>query len=225
MHADDSFSLQEGGGSFTGKYSVIGATLRLHIVELQKDVDIPVQGENLLVNGAEIWNIDRAPGPGGLGASLAADTSSRQRDYAIAAAGKYVRRGKATDYMMLTEEGKATLQQDGLSLSGAFYVSGDSVTLTLGFGARGRVERGMLRDNAFTDSHGGVWARSAVAPKPLTADQSIDQVIKMTVAKLPDDVIIATIKRSAVKFALTPDQLIRLKSAGVSDDVIRAMTK
>ena len=55
LNSDSSFSLQEGGRSFTGNYSVAGATLKLHIVELQKDVDILVQGSELVVNGEEIW--------------------------------------------------------------------------------------------------------------------------------------------------------------------------
>ena len=50
-----SFSLAEGGQTFTGTYSVVGTTLRLHIVQLQKDVDIAIQGDQLLVNGEEAW--------------------------------------------------------------------------------------------------------------------------------------------------------------------------
>ena len=44
LNTDGSFSLQEGGQSFTGTYSVAGSTLKLHIAQLQKDVDILVQG-------------------------------------------------------------------------------------------------------------------------------------------------------------------------------------
>lgn len=56
LNADASFSLQEGGQSYTGTYSVAGATLKLHIVQLQKDVDIVIQGKQLIVNGGEVWN-------------------------------------------------------------------------------------------------------------------------------------------------------------------------
>lgn len=57
------------------------------------------------------------------------------------------------------------------------------------------------------------------APAHLTNEQ----IIQMVAAKLPDDVIIATIRKSASKFDLTPDALIKLKAAGVSDAVLRAM--
>lgn len=56
INTDVSFSLQEGGQSFNGTYAVSGATLKLHIVQLQKDVDIEIQGDRLIVNGDEAWN-------------------------------------------------------------------------------------------------------------------------------------------------------------------------
>jgi hypothetical protein len=56
INTDGSFSLQEGGQSFNGAYAVSGATLKLHIVQLQKDVDIEIQGDRLIVNGDEAWN-------------------------------------------------------------------------------------------------------------------------------------------------------------------------
>jgi hypothetical protein len=59
------------------------------------------------------------------------------------------------------------------------------------------------------------------APAQLT----VEQVIRMVKAKLPDDIIITTIQKSGSKFDLTPDALIKLKTAGVSDAVIRAMTR
>ena len=46
----------------------------------------------------------------------------------------------------------------------------------------------------------------------------------MVTAKLPDDIIITTIRNSNSRFDLTPETLIKLKTAGVSDAVIRAMT-
>jgi hypothetical protein len=55
MKTDGSFSLFEGGQTYTGSYSVTGATLKLHINQLQKDVDIVIQGNQLIVNGGEIW--------------------------------------------------------------------------------------------------------------------------------------------------------------------------
>lgn len=55
LNGDNTFSLREGGQSFSGTYSVTGATLTLHIVQLQKDVDIEIRGNNLIVNGDETW--------------------------------------------------------------------------------------------------------------------------------------------------------------------------
>jgi len=55
LNGDNTFSLQEGGQSFSGSYLVTGTTLKLHIVELQKDVDIAIQGNRLVVNGDELW--------------------------------------------------------------------------------------------------------------------------------------------------------------------------
>lgn len=54
---------------------------------------------------------------------------------------------------------------------------------------------------------------------------TIDQVIQMVAAKIADDIVITTIRNSGTKFDLTPDALIKLKTAGVSDEVIRAMTR
>jgi len=53
--SDGSFSLLEGGQKFSGTYTVSGDVLRLHIVQLGKDVDIAIDGRRLIVNGAEVW--------------------------------------------------------------------------------------------------------------------------------------------------------------------------
>jgi hypothetical protein len=55
LNGDNTFSLQEGGQSFSGTYLITGTTLKLHIVELQKDVNIAIQGNRLIVNGEEVW--------------------------------------------------------------------------------------------------------------------------------------------------------------------------
>ena len=71
---------------------------------------------------------------------------------------------------------------------------------------------------------GSLGGKQAEQQKP-AAQLTIDQVIQMVAAKLADDLIITTIQKSSSKFDLTPDALIKLKTAGVSDEVIRAMTK
>jgi hypothetical protein len=55
LKPDRSFSLQEGGQPFSGTYSMSESTLKLHIEQLQKDVDIAIQGNRLIVNGDEVW--------------------------------------------------------------------------------------------------------------------------------------------------------------------------
>ena len=68
-------------------------------------------------------------------------------------------------------------------------------------------------------------AAAADAPKPPAAAVTIDQIIQMVGAKLPDDLIITTIRNSGSTFDLNPDILIRLKTAGVSDAVLRSMSR
>ena len=52
---------------------------------------------------------------------------------------------------------------------------------------------------------------------------SVEDVVKMTKAGLSDDVVVSEIRKSGHSFDLTPDQLISLKTAKVSDRVIQAM--
>jgi hypothetical protein len=52
---------------------------------------------------------------------------------------------------------------------------------------------------------------------------TIDDVTKMVLAGVAQDLILKTIAESAVPFQLNPDQLIALKRSGVPDDIVRAM--
>ncbi len=65
----------------------------------------------------------------------------------------------------------------------------------------------------------------ALAATPLFAQQSLDDdaVLKMMKGGLSDDLIVQTIKASPGQYATTPDDLMRLKKAGVSDKVMGAM--
>jgi len=65
-------------------------------------------------------------------------------------------------------------------------------------------------------------------PRPSSAPSEVltnEEVIRMTVVKLPDSVIVTKIKNSTCKFDISTDGLIKLKQAGVSDAVIQAMTE
>lgn len=64
-----------------------------------------------------------------------------------------------------------------------------------------------------------VGAALAIAQTALTNDS----VIKMVRGGLSDDVVVNTIKAQPAEYSTTPDSLIALKSAGVSDKVIGAM--
>lgn len=68
----------------------------------------------------------------------------------------------------------------------------------------------------------GIFAFLFLAVSSLLAAQALnnDTVIKMVKAGLSDDVIVATISSSAGSFDTSPNGLIALKQAGVSDKVI-----
>ena len=59
----------------------------------------------------------------------------------------------------------------------------------------------------------------------LVAQQSLnnDAVIKLVKAGLSDDLIVSTISAQSGAFDTSPDGLIALKTAGVSDKVVAAM--
>src|ERR1035438_4182657 len=58
-------------------------------------------------------------------------------------------------------------------------------------------------------------------PKPMT----VEDVVKLSKAGLSDDLIIQQIKKKGQPFDLSTDQLLQLKTAHVSDRVIKAMTE
>jgi hypothetical protein len=55
LNNDHTFLLQEDGQAYTGTYSVSGSTLKVHLAQLDKDVDIAIDGAKLIVNGNETW--------------------------------------------------------------------------------------------------------------------------------------------------------------------------
>lgn len=158
------------------------------------------------------------------GVNIGGDESSSKRDYVSLAPGKYLfktGRARAGDYIELGADGKFFVQLNGRAVAGTYSVQGDALTIVLPTGA---AERAKFSNNTITFSDGNVWEKSPDAPKP-QATLTIDQIIQMVAAKLPDDLIITTIRNSGSTFDLNPDVLIRLKTAGVSDTVLRAMSK
>ena len=135
--------------------------------------------------------------------------------------GKYARKNNANDYIELKPDGTFSLQIKGTGYGGNYKVQGDTLTTQVSHGPAGTAH---VSGNTLTFSDGNGYERQSEAQKPTAAAQlTIDQIIQMVAAKLPDDVIIATIRKSGSKFDLTPDALIKLKTAGVSDAVLRAM--
>jgi hypothetical protein len=133
--------------------------------------------------------------------------------------GRYERRGKPGDFVELGH-GTFSLFQDGHHVEGTYTVAGDVITLA----SRQIPEEPKARiiGDAIHDEQGIVWVRHS-EPKKAGVSLTIDQVMQMVTAKLADDIIILTIQNSESTFDLTPEAMIKLKTAGASDGVIRAM--
>ncbi len=74
-------------------------------------------------------------------------------------------------------------------------------------------------------AQGQTHSKSTVAPEKTAAASglAVDDVIKMSKAGLTDGIIVQQIRKNGRAFDLTPDQLIQLKTAAVSDRVISVM--
>jgi hypothetical protein len=135
--------------------------------------------------------------------------------------GKYTRKNKTSDFIELKTDGTFSLQQDGNGYGGNYNVQAGTLTVQV---SHGPASTARISGNTLTFSDGNMYEKQA-EPQKAAAQLTIDQVIQMVTAKLPDDIIITTIQKSNSKFELTPENLIKLKTAGVSDAVIRAMTQ
>jgi hypothetical protein len=155
--------------------------------------------------------------------AAAGDTSMPPRDYAASATGKYVSKNNSRDFLELNPDGMFSLSHDGKSIGGSYNVQGDKLNLTIQQNNKSLTISLRFVNDTLIDPDGVVWEKQAGPQKSAPTQLTIDQIIQMAGAKLPDDVIIATIRKSGSKFDLTPDALIRLKNAGVSDAVLRAM--
>lgn len=160
--------------------------------------------------------------PAGLPGS-AGDNGMPPRDYAASATGKYVSKSKSSDFLDLSADGMFSLSHDGKTIGGSYKVKGDTLNLIFQQNNRSLTVSFRFINDTIIDPDGVVWEKQANPQKSAPTQLTIDQIIQMAGAKLPDDVIIATIRKSGSKFDLTPDALIKLKNAGVSDAVLRAM--
>ena len=69
----------------------------------------------------------------------------------------------------------------------------------------------------------GCVTRTYTVAAPPPAGPTIAEVQSMSQAHVSDSVIISQIQNSSTRYQLTADQIISLKSAGVSDAVVNAM--
>jgi hypothetical protein len=146
LNADGSFSLQEGGQAFNGTYLVDGATLRIHILQLGKDVDITIRGSALIVNGQEVW--DQQPeSTGGI--------SSRS---ASQLAGAYGKAGNTADRLQLNADGSFLLQERGRAIHGTFVVDGTRLILKM-TELSGQTSVATTSGDAIIDDEGQSWVR------------------------------------------------------------------
>jgi hypothetical protein len=146
-------------------------------------------------------------------------------DYSKSAPGKYVNQKNRTEYIELKPDGTFYVQRKTTGYAGKYEITGNIITTVL---PDGRAGRDKIQADAIIEPDGTVWVREGGSPTTSSAPSEVltnEEVIRMTVAKLPDSVIVTKIKNSACKFDISTDGLIKLKQAGVSDGVIQAMTE
>lgn len=137
--------------------------------------------------------------------------------------GKYVGKGMGGDFMQFNSDGTVTIHSTGRVVSGRYNMQAGVVSLKIS-NVPGLDFR--KSGSSMVDPDGGIWEKQPPPPKaPTVSHLTIEQIIGMVGAKVPDDIIIPLIQKSSSKFELTPEALIKLKTAGVSDAVIRAMTQ
>lgn len=137
--------------------------------------------------------------------------------------GKYRGQPKASNRIELRSDGTFAVLQNGYNIVGTFAAQADTITLTP---SRGREKpRAVFNGRTLRFlSDGSVYEKEG-QPTKASVVVTVDQVIQMATAKLAEDIILATIRKSSAPFDLSPDALIKLKTAGVSDAVIRAMSQ
>lgn len=168
-------------------------------------------------------NLSAAAATGNQSAEASSNTGAALSGEGLAAiAGRYNRKDNS-DYIDLNGDGTFGLRQDGKTYSGTFSVRGDTLTGRVS-NVRTTTEMRIV-GNTLVQSAGTVWERRVEPQKQAGTRLTLDQIIQMVGAKIPDDIIVASLEKSGSKFELTPEDLIKLKTAGVSDAVLRAMAK
>jgi hypothetical protein len=149
--------------------------------------------------------------------------------HAVSAQGKYVRKGNSSgDFVELKAGGMFTISSEGKTYSGDYAVKSETVRFTSSSwpqkpGVKAYQDARFSGD-LITFALGNAYEKQAEPPKA-GAQLTVDQVIQLVAAKVADDIIITTIQKSSSRFDLSTDDLIRLKTAAVSDAVVRAMAQ
>jgi hypothetical protein len=145
LNTDGSFSLQEGGEAFSGTYVADDATLRLHILQLGKDVDITIRGNTLIVNGQEVWDRQSASDDG---------LSSRP----ISLFGAYAKVQNSADRLQLNVDSSFLLQEGGRTYHGKFLVDGNRLVLDISE-LPGQSATATISADRMVDNEGFTWVR------------------------------------------------------------------
>jgi hypothetical protein len=128
--------------------------------------------------------------------------------------GRYLRKGRPTDYLELNA-GRFTTRQSSQTVSGTYELQGDKLILTTPAMAVPAVGRFISKDS-IRDGEGAVWEREAVLTN--------DEVVSLVKVDLGDEIVIAKIKNAPkVQLDVSTDALVTLKKSRVSSPVIAAM--
>ena len=148
-------------------------------------------------------------------------------------AGTYVHQKNRESFVELMTDGTARFRTGGKDFPATYAVDGAKVVLAGRSGGQSFTSTyRLVGADLVSANNGAVWERqgaptatprSAGASNPAAKPVTVDQIMGMVSAKLPDDVIVATIGRSGRAFESTPEVLVKLKAAGASDAVIRAL--
>lgn len=146
-------------------------------------------------------------------APSATPSSDAERQQAVQ--GKYVRKGKPTDFLELGADRKCTLLQEGRKLEGRYTVQGDTLTLTSPMMLVPALATFITKD-VIRDTDGMLWEREPVLNN--------EEVVKLVAADLGDEIVIAKVKNAQkVSLDVSTDALIALKKAKVSSAIVAAM--
>jgi hypothetical protein len=143
--------------------------------------------------------------------------------------GRYADKKDRNTFADFGSDGTVTLHANGGVFSGPYQVTGQVVTIGL-LHDTANPQRGIKAGNLriangelIDDSGGTVYDKQLGSQSSTGTLLTADQIIQMIQAKLPDDIIIKAIQKAGSNYSFSPEDLIKLKTAGASDAVMRAL--